>query len=101
MINEILVYGNCKYIDLSNQLSKMREELKEAEHAVIAHKYNPNDLKYREHMIEEVFDVIQASYTMLTNILSKEELEKYNHVHIQKMIERDNNNDQRNSNKTK
>jgi hypothetical protein len=100
MINEILVYDNCNYIDLSRQIEKMREEIREAQHAAISYKYEPNDKELKEHMIEETFDVIQASYTLLHNLLSKEELEKYNHVHIQKMIERDTNNDKRNSNKT-
>ena len=69
-------------IDKNNekiQISKIAEEYNEVLSAYID--YKKNDLK-KEHLKEELFDLIQASFTML-NILGVDEAD--NEKHLKKM----------------
>lgn len=91
MFTEILMYNNCKYDDISTQRKKIEEEYKEALHAIMKYKYdevreNKND------MAGELFDVMQACYTLLRNNFSEFDLQDLNHKHLAKLIERDKNN---------
>lgn len=61
------------------QISKIAEEYNEVLEAYI--NYKKNDLK-KEHLKEELFDLIQASFTML-NILGVDEAD--NEKHLKKM----------------
>lgn len=61
------------------QISKIAEEYNEVLSAYI--NYKKNDLK-KEHLKEELFDLIQASFTML-NILGVDEAD--NEKHLKKM----------------
>lgn len=90
LIDEMLLYNNCKYESIGNQRAKITEEYLEFIDALINCKYNPSK-ENKEHLAEEAIDLIQATYTFLRNNYSKEELENAIHKHIQKMIDRDKN----------
>lgn len=88
VIDELLVYNNCKYESIGNQRDKITEEYLEFIDALINCKYNPTK-ENKDHLAEETIDFIQAGYTFLKNNYTREEVENYVHKHIQKMIDRD------------
>lgn len=89
VIDELLMYNNCRYESISNQRAKITEEYLEFTDALIKQKYDPNT-DNKEHLAEEIFDYFQAGYTFLINNYTKEEIENANHKHLQKLIDRDN-----------
>jgi NTP pyrophosphatase (non-canonical NTP hydrolase) len=89
LIDEILLYNNCKYESISNQRSKITEEYLEFIDALIKQKYNPSK-ENKLHLAEESIDLMQATYTFLSNNYTKEDVENAIHRHLQKLIDRDN-----------
>jgi hypothetical protein len=102
-IKEIFLYdlrfANLDKFDfLKKQLDKITEEYNELRDAIIDYMNDPN-AETLAHMEEESWDLAQVSFGIPNNMLDKYKLEDSNHKHVQKLIERDNNNDKRNSNK--
>lgn len=70
----------------TEQLNKIKEELYELEIAHLGEKYNRDTI---EHVLEEAFDIMQATFTFIRmNVKDKKEIEKANIMHIEKMERR-------------
>lgn len=64
------------------QFEKIKEEFKEVEVAYRNYKHNIDDIANKEHFKTELYDLMQASFTML-NILGVDETD--NEKHLKKM----------------
>ena len=66
----------------SNQIQKIKEELREVEEESIKLKHNQGD---KERLVEELFDLKQAVETMLYNNIESKDVKAYEYKHIEKM----------------
>ena len=65
-----------------DQFEKIREEFKEVEVAYRNYKHNIDDIANKEHLKEELYDLMQASYHMLELL---DVTEKDNDKHLKKI----------------
>lgn len=89
LIEDVCMYNNCKYADISTQLFKIIEEYKEVKEEIIKYKYEETR-ENLDNLVGELYDLMQSCHTLIINIKSRDDRQKANHKHIQKMINRDN-----------
>lgn len=89
LIEEVYMYNNCKYSDVSTQLFKITEEFKEVKDEIIKYKYYGSN-ENLDNLCSELYDLMQSCHTLIINLKSREDRQKSNHRHIQKLIDRDN-----------
>lgn len=86
-IEEVYMYNNCKYSDISTQLWKIIEELNEVKQDIVKYKYDENR-ENLDSLISELYDLMQSCHTLIINLKSREDRQKANHNHIQKLLDR-------------
>jgi len=89
LIEDVAMYNNCKYSDVSTQLWKITEEFNEVREAIVKYKYDET-IENLDDAVGELYDLQQACHTLIINLKSREDRQKANHKHIQKLIDRDN-----------
>lgn len=91
----ITLYKNCKYESDGKQAAKILEEYNEQnEHRTML----TVDSSEKEKWLPELFDLLQATYTMIENNFSSIEIISANKKHLEKMIERNESKDKIESN---
>ena len=86
IITDIL-YIKYKNIDNLEQASKINEELLEIIAKLFKFERDKSGIN-KDKLVSEIFDIIQASFTMLFNIIEIDELEGYYQKHKKKIIEK-------------
>ena len=82
-----IIYLKYKNIDNLEQASKINEELLEIIAKLFKFERDKSEIN-KDKLISEIFDIIQASFTMLFNIIEIDELEGYYQKHKKKIIEK-------------
>ena len=81
-INFVMLALLGNNLTTQDQFDKIKEEFKEVEVAYRNYKHNIDDITNKEHLKEELYDLMQASYHMLELL---DVTEKDNDKHLKKI----------------
>lgn len=84
--SKLIFFGGISQKSLHTQLAKIREELDEVSMEVI--KFRNQEDYDKAILLEELFDLGQATFTLINSMFSADEIKAGNNKHLEKMIKR-------------